>query len=260
MFRGMRTKRFAAAAILGLALLASGCGRSFRPQNFEVGQPLFDVAMERFERGKWGDAAAGFERLTLELSPSHALLPESMYYLGMSRERRGEHLLAAQSFTRLTGSFPSDTLADDGLFQAGMSYAGLWRKPQLDPEYGDLALDAFRTLLSDYPNSSRADTARVEVAELTEARARKDYLTGRFYLRRRYRDSAILYFLSVVERYPTTEAARLSYLGLLDAYRAIGYDEEASEICQTMRQQYASDSETLEACPPAPAVADSTGA
>ena len=260
MFPGMRTKRLAAAAVLGLALLASGCGRSFRPYTYDLGRPLFDASVERFERGKYGDAAAGFERLTLELAPRDALMAPSMYYLGLSREKRGEHLLAAQSYTRLTGSFPGDTLADDGLFRAGKAYSELWRKPQLDPEYGDLALDSYRAVLSDYPNSPLADSARMEIATLTEDRARKDYLTGQFYLRRRFRDSAILYFLDVVERYPDTRAARLSYFGLLDAYRAIGYTEEAAEVCRTMQQRYANDAEAQQACAGFAQVADSSGA
>lgn len=256
----MRTKRLAVAAALLFAVLATGCGRSFRPINFDVGQPLFDVSLERFERGKWGDAVAGFERLTLELTPRDALMPPSMYYLGLSRHNRGEYLLAAQSFARLAASFPGDTLADDALFQAGNSYAELWNKPQLDPEYGDLALDSYRALLSDYPDSPLAERARAEVASLTEKRARKDYETGVFYLRRRFRDSAILYFQSVVERYPGTDAARLSYLGMLDAYRAINYTEEAAEVCETLRQRYPSDAAVLEACGAAPASVDDSGA
>ena len=100
----------------------------------------------------------------------------------------------------------------------------------------------------------------MEIATLTEDRARKDYLTGQFYLRRRFRDSAILYFLDVVERYPDTKAARLSYLGLLDAYRAIGYTEEAAEVCRTMQQRYSNDAEAQQACAGFAQVADSSGA
>jgi|SRR5690606_13066265 len=259
MFTGMRKIRLAATALF-LVVLATGCGRSFRPQTFDVGQPLFEASLERFERGKWGDAAEGFERLTLELPPRDPLMPRAHFYLGRSRQERNEHLLAAQSFARLTASFPGDTLADDGLFQAGVSYSQLWRKPELDPEYGDAALDAFRALLSEYPDSPLADSARTEVAVLTERRARKDYETGVYYLRRRYRDSAILYFRSVVERYPETESARLAYLRMLDAYRAIGYAEEAAEVCQTLRERYAADGDVREACGTSAAVADTSDA
>src|SRR5690606_32281666 len=178
MFPGMRTKRLAAAAVLGLALLASGCGRSFRPYTYDLGRPLFDASVERFERGKYGDAAAGFERLTLELAPRDALMAPSMYYLGLSREKRGEHLLAAQSYTRLTGSFHGVALADVGLVRAREAYFVLRRMPQLGAGYGDLVLDSYRALLSDYPNSQLSHSARMKIATLTADRARKDYLTG----------------------------------------------------------------------------------
>lgn len=248
--------RHAAVGALCLAvLLTSGCGRSFRPQGYNVGLPLYEASLARFERGKWGDAIAGFERLTLELPPRDPLLPLSHYYLGLARQKKREHLLAAQTFSRLTASFPADTLADDALYQAGVSYAALWRKPELDPEYGDAALDAFRTLLSEYPESPLADEARREMAELLEMRARKDYETGRWYLRRRFRDSAILYFRGVVERYPETETARLAYLRMLEAYRAINYAEEAAEVCATLWERYPADGEVRRACGPAPSAA-----
>lgn len=247
----MRTIRLVAAWALGL-LVYAGCASGFRPQNFGSGEELFAASMERFEKRKWGDAASGFERLTFQLGPQDTLLSVSHYYLGLARQRNGEHLLAAQAFSRMAQSFPRDTLAERALFRAGSSYSRLWRKPELDPEYGDAALETYRLLLSEYPQSPLADSARMAMSVLREKQAMKDFEVGQDYLRRRFRDSAILYFRDVVERYPETDVARRAYLRMLDAYRAIGYDEEAREVCNTLRERNPADADVIEACGSAP--------
>ncbi len=251
----------ATATFLCCALL-SACA-SFRADRIPAGPPLYEASLAQFERGKWSNAIQGFERLTLELPARDSLLPRAHYYLGMARRRNGEQLLAAQSFTRLVSTFPGDTLSDDALFEAGAAYADLWRKPELDPQYGESALDAFRTLLSEYPSSPRAADAQREIDALQEMRAGKDYETGDFYFRRRLYDSAIIYFLDVVERFPETRAARAASLRMLEAYRRISYAEEAREVCASLRLRYPDDREVQGACPaeapPPAAVAPAAG-
>ncbi len=237
----------AAATFLCCALM-SACA-SFRPARIPVGAPLYEASLAQFERGKWGNAIQGFERLTLELPMRDSLLPRSHYYLGRARGRSGDHLLAAQSFTRLVTTFPDDTLADDALFEAGAAYGRLWRKPELDPQYGESALETFRTLLSEYPNSPRAPDAQRAIDELQEMRASKDFETGEYYFRRRLYDSSIIYFLDVAERYPDTEAARRASLRMLEAYRRIDYAEEAREVCLSLRARYPDGREVRSACP-----------
>jgi outer membrane protein assembly factor BamD len=102
--------------------------------------------------------------------------------------------LPAKSYSRIYEQFPEDTLADDGLYLSGMAYKAMWRKPELDAEYGQSALTQFRTLLALYPNSSLLPRGGQQMATLDEWFATKDYLTGTHYLKRKAYDSAIIYF------------------------------------------------------------------
>jgi outer membrane assembly lipoprotein YfiO len=240
--------------------ILAACAPSFQLKNYPNTEDLYRASLREFERGKWDFAITGFEKLTLDLPARDTLLPRSYHYLAMARERKGEHLLAAQTFTRLAETFPDDTLADDALFNAGRSYQALWRKPSLDATYGESAQGVYRTLLSVYPNSSLAARASAELARLDDWFARKDYETAMHYLRRKAYDSAILYFKDVIQEHPDAPHTRLAYLRLLEAYRQINYREEATELCQTMREAYATDSEVREACGAAstPAVAPAT--
>lgn len=234
-----------AAALVALA----GCRRGFEVRDFANPEALFRGALQEFEQGKWANAILGFERLTLDLSSRDALLPATYYYLALAHERQQEFLLAAQSFARLTDAFPSDTLAPRAMLGQGRAYQSLWRRVDLDADYGTKAIGTLRVLLTAYPDAPQADEARERIASLEDRLARKDYETGVHYLRtRKAYDSAVIYFEDVIETYPSTPTARLAWLGKLQAFRARKWTEEAAETCVELRKRYPSDAEVRAAC------------
>jgi outer membrane protein assembly factor BamD len=170
--------------------------------------------------------------------------------------------LAGASFTRLVESFPDDTLSDHAALEAARSYRKLWRKPTLDPTYGETAEATYNTLLGLYPNSPLIPQAKQELADLEEMFAQKNYLSGLYYLRRHAHDSAIIYFKDVVGKYPATPSARLAQLRLVDAYKAIRYKEDAADQCAELKRSFPGDAEVQSTCAgvaaPAPSTADST--
>jgi outer membrane protein assembly factor BamD len=246
----MRTRRINALLLTGV-LLTSACSRGFQVRRFPTSDGLFVASLAEFNRGKWGNAIAGFEKLTLDLSARDTLLPLSHWYLASAHERNKEFILAATGFARLAESFPDDTLADDALLASGRSYLRLWRSPELDPQYGALGQLQLRQLLGVYPDSPLTKVADSLLLALDEKYATKDYLIGTQYVRRGAFDSAIIYFKDVVKNYPNTDHARLSLLRMVEAYRhpRMNYKEEAAETCATLRAAYAGDRDVARICP-----------
>ena len=239
--------------LLLAALTASACtSHAWSPKNYTTNEALYTASKQRFDHGKLDDAIAGFEKLTLDLPARDTLLPRSHYWLGMAHEKKGEHILAAQSFSRLMESFPDDTLADDALLLAGKSYRKLWRKSSLDASYGESALSTFNTLLALYPNSDKRAEAEKNVAQLEAQFAKKDYETGVHYFRRKAFDSAILYFKDVVKKYPATDWSRKAQLRLVQSYSAISYKADRDDTCAALRERYPADSEVRQQCGNAP--------
>lgn len=253
----MTFNRFWRLARVVAPVLLGACAPSFQLKNYSSNEALYRASQREYERRKWDHAITGFEKLTNDLPARDSLLGRSYFYLAQARERNGEHLLAAQTFTRLAETFPEDTLADDALFRAGKAYESLWRKPVLDAMYGEMALNVFRTMVAVNPTSPLLPQAQAELAKLDDWFARKDYETGMHYMRRKAYDSAILYFKDVIKEHPDAPQTRLAHLRLLEAYRLIHYREESAELCAAMRAKYPNDREVLEACPapatPAPA-------
>lgn len=245
--------------LLALGLALSGlvaCARGFQINRYASSpSALYAAGLREYQRKHWDSAVAAFEKLTLELPARDTLLPRAHYYLGKSHGRRGENLLAAQSFSRLVESFPDDSLADDALIESAEAYKRLWRKTVLDAQYGQTSIETYRTLLSLYPNSPLRDRATRGISQLEEWMAAKDYDAGMFYLRRKAYDSAIIYFRDVTTGFPATDKARQSYLRLADAYRAIRYRDDLAEVCSTLRQTYPTDREVRSTCGGVPATA-----
>jgi outer membrane protein assembly factor BamD len=236
------------ALVAALLLVAAACHPEFQVAKYPTNDALYRAAMEEYSHGRWDNAVAAFEKLTTDLPARDTLLPRSHWYLARAHQERAEWVLAATSFSRLVESFPDDSLADDAALESARSYRKLWRKPTLDPTYGESALAAYNTLLGLYPQSSLLPQAKKELADLEEMFAQKNYLSGMYYFRRGGYDSGIIYFKDVVSRYPAAPSARLAQLRLVDSYRAIRYKEDAADACASLRRTYPGDTEVEKSC------------
>lgn len=243
--------RLRVSLVLILAfVVTTACFRTFNVRNYPSSVALFQAGLEQYERGKYGNAITAFERLTFELPTRDTLLPRAHWWLGQARRKNNERLLAGQSFSRIAEQFPNDTLADDAMYMAGLSYREMWRRPSLDPQYGLLAQSQFRMLQGVFPDSPYADSAQVKLQEIDEWLATKDYETAMHYVRRRAYDSALIYFRNVVAEFPNTDVARRSMLEMVRVFRlpVMDYKEDAEELCDALRAGFPTDPDVLAAC------------
>jgi len=251
----MRMKRNLVGWLILVGTLAGigACKPAFNAATYPNMDALLKAAMAQYNAKHYDNAAKAFERLTVELPARDARVPIAFFYLGKSQEKTAGRLLAAKSYSRIYEQFPDDTLADDGLYLSGLAYQAMWRKPELDAEYGTNALTQFQTLQGLYPNSPFAAKAAQQVAILDQWFATKDFLTGTHYLKRKAYDSAIIYFKDVIKLHPTAPKARDAYLKLHEAYLDINYKDDARDLCTDMRKAYPSDRDVLRECGSAPA-------
>ncbi len=236
------------ALLVALLLAAAACHPDFQLTQYPTNDKLYQAAAREFAAGRWDNAVAAFEKLTTDLPARDTLLPRAFWYLAKAHENRGEHVLAATSFARLVESFPDDTLSDNAALAAAREYRQMWRKPALDPTYGETALATYNTLLGLYPTSPLIPVARKELADLEDMFAQKNYLAGMYYLRRKAFDSGIIYFKDVVAKYPASPTARAAQLRLVESYRAIRYKEDAADACATLRKNFPDDAEVRSTC------------
>jgi outer membrane protein assembly factor BamD len=206
-----------------------------------------------FRQGKWSDAEKMLNRAILEFPPGDPRVPRAHFYLGEALFGQGRQLEAAREFRKTSDETPNDPMAPEALLRVGDVYADLWRRPELDPTYGQTALSTYQELLNRYPGGGAAKRAEMRIAELNERFAYKAYKAGIFYFRLKAYDSAILYFKDLVATYPKAAVVPDALVKLVQAYRALGYREDVQETCGYIQRFHPRAPKVREVCPAKPA-------
>jgi outer membrane assembly lipoprotein YfiO len=216
---------------------------------------LWNNAENSYRHGKWGDAAKLLERALLEFAPGDPRIARAHYYLGEARFAQGSQLEAAREFRKASDDTPNDPIAPEALLRVGDVYADLWRRPELDPTYGQTALATYQELLNRYPSGSAAERAQARINELNERFAYKTYKAAMYYFRLKAYDSAVLYLKDLVATYPKAAVAPDALIHLVQAYKTLGYREDVQETCGYIKRFHPKAPGAGAVCP-----SDSTGA
>src|SRR5215210_7638946 len=183
-------RRFFVALVVFLAACGGGrAGRSAAttPAPVSASSAMLNSLWQRAEaavrHGKWGDAAKLVDRLLLEFPPGDSRIARAHYYLGEAYYAQGRHLEAAREFRKASDETPNDPIAPEALLRLGDVYSDLWRRPELDPTYGQTALASYQELLNRYPGTRAAERAQLRMTELNERFAYKAYKAAMFYFR-----------------------------------------------------------------------------
>lgn len=253
---------------IGAAVLLAACGRggastspaapapASRP--LESAPPrmvdsLWRTAEAAVRHGKWGDAQKLLDRVLLEFGPGDSRIPQAHYWLGEAHFAQGRQLEAAREFRKTSDDTPNHPMAPEALLRVADVYADLWRRPELDPTYGQTALATYQELLNRYPGSDAAKRAQLRIEELNERFAYKTYRAAMFYYRLKAYDSAILYLKDLIANYPKSAVAPDALVKLVHAYRTLGYREDVQETCDYIRRFHPKAPGAGEVCPRKPA-------
>jgi outer membrane protein assembly factor BamD len=214
---------------------------------------LWRSAQHAVRLGKWGDAEKLLNRSVLEFQPGDPRVAQAHLFLGEALFAQNRQLEAAREFRRASDETPNDPIAPEALLRLGDVYADLWRRPELDPTYGQTALSTYQELLNRYPGSEAAKRAQLRIGELNEKFATKSFKAAMFYFRLKAYDSAILYLKDLVATYPKAAVVPQALVKLVQAYRALGYREDVQETCGYIHRFHPRAPEVSEVCPSKPA-------
>jgi outer membrane protein assembly factor BamD len=210
---------------------------------------LWRQSEQAVRHGKWSEAEKLLNRAVLEFSPGDPRIARAHFLLGEALYAQGRHLEAAREFRKASDETPNDPIAPEALLRLGDVYADLWRRPELDPTYGQTALSTYQELLNRYPGGNAAKRAQLRIAELNERFAFKAYKAAMYYFRFKAYDSAILYLKDLVATYPKTTVVPDALVKLVQAYKTLGYREDVQETCDYIRRFHPKAPGAGEVCP-----------
>jgi len=210
---------------------------------------IWALADKRFRRGDWEGTVTALERANLEMLPVDPRRSRMHFMIGESMFQQGDFLQAAREFRRVSDDTPGDPLAPDALLRAGDSFSAMWRRPELDPTYGQTAMATYSEVTNRFPGTTAAKQAQQRLTELQDNFAWKQYKAGSYYMHLKAYDSAILYYRDVVATYPRSKAAPKALVDLIKAYYKLGYLEDVKETCGYIRRFHANAKGVAELCP-----------
>jgi outer membrane protein assembly factor BamD len=213
---------------------------------------LWRQAEQAVRHGKWSDAEKLLNRALLEFSPGDPRIARARFWLGEALFAQGRQLEAAREFRKASDETPNDPIAPEALLRLGDVYTDLWRRPELDPTYGQTALSTYQELVNRYPGSDAAKRAQQRMTELNERFAYKAYKAALFYYRLKAYDSAVLYLKDLVATYPKAAVVPQALIKLVQAYQKLGYREDVQETCGYIRRFHPKASGAGEVCPRVP--------
>jgi outer membrane assembly lipoprotein YfiO len=225
------------------------CSAGFQPQDYPTPQALMEASEDLFRLGKWTDAGAGFEQVTFQLPTRDSVALRARFMLAETEFARGNYLEAARRFRRVVDESPTNPIAPNALLRAADAQAALWKRPELDPTYGEAALATYRELVVRYPGTRASVRAAPKMKRLAAMQAAKVFTNGEFYFKIGAYDSAILYYKDVVAQYGDTDPAVRALFRLVTIYQRLSYQEERGEMCSHLRTYYADAEGLSEACP-----------
>ena len=175
---------------------------------------ILKVANEKFEKKKWTDALALYERLS-NLVAGTDDAPNVVYNSAYANYYDKNYKLAGHQFKNFSVTFPQDKRADDAAYMSALCYYEGSMDYNLDQSSTELAINEMQNFLNNYPNSERSKNIDQLIDELTYKLEFKAYENAKQYYKMADYKAASTAFENVLDDFPSTKLRSKIYDYLL---------------------------------------------
>src|SRR5262245_27331669 len=226
-------------AAIGMAvLLAAACassGGSKKPDKLttellsEPKEVLFEKGKALIAKGKYEDGRKYlnhvFETYPNETMGREALLMVADSYL---KQKNAKNFTEARyRYRDYLNRYPGAPKRDYARYQFALCYDMEHEKPDRDQTATREAIEQYRSLIREFPDSGYAGAGRERIRQLMDLLAEHDFGVGYFYYRKGATASALGRFTALEERYPDYGARDKLYYYHAKALERLGRKDEA---------------------------------
>ena len=134
--------------------------------------------------------------------------------------------------------YPGAPQRDYARYQFAVCYDKEHEKPDRDQTSTREALEQYRVLLQEYPNSTYVTVARERIRRLTDALADHEFGVGYFYIRKGAPGAALGRFTSIEQRYPDYGGRDKLFFYEAEALKRLGRQEEAARYYARVVEEF----------------------
>jgi outer membrane protein assembly factor BamD len=237
-------------AALSLAIAVAGCGLLDSKQDETIGwsaNKLYAEARDAQADGAWDKAARYYEKLEARY-PYGRFAQQAQLELGYvywKAEEPGSALAACDRFIKLHPNHPAVDYAYylKGLinFNEDLGFAGYisTQDPsERDPKAARESFDAFRELVTRFPNSKYTPDAIQRMNYLINAMASHEVHVARYYINRGAYIAAANRAQNAIKTYPEAPASEEAMFILITAYGKLGMTDLRDDAERVMRKNF----------------------
>ena len=228
----------ACVLLIGLLLVAGGCS-VLRPAPTPILPPeeLYQLGEAELTNKRYDEARQQFRKI-VERHPNSSHAPKARFLIGEAYYREGEFDKATREFEAFLSFFPRHQIADLAQFRLAMSYYDQLKPVEQDQGLTQKALDQFRKLVKEYPQSRYFPDALSKIDVCRGRLAQKELWVASYYFNQGNPSAARQRLELVLKDYPRTLVIPETLFLLAEVNFYEGKRDEAVELLRRLSVDY----------------------
>jgi outer membrane protein assembly factor BamD len=242
-------RRIGAIVLVALLAAAAGCKSSGGPAKPDkITQELLSSPKEAlFEKGKaliakkkW-DQGRKYLNYVFETYPNETVGREALLLVADSyfqQKSAASYTEARYRYRDYLNRYPGAPNRDYARYQFAFCYDKEHETPDRDQTATREAIEQYRALIREFPDSGYSGAARERIRRLTDLLAEHDFGVGYFYLRKGSTAAALSRFVQVEQRFPDYGSRDKLYYYQAQALSRLGRSGEAMAYYNRVLEEF----------------------
>jgi len=209
-----------------------------RPQALLPAADLYAQGEKDLDKSRYAEARISFKKI-VERHPQSSYAPRARFLIGESYYRESEWDKAIKEFEGFLSFYPRHQIADLVQFRLAMSYYDQVKPVEQDQVITAKAMEAFKTLVREYPESRYAADALAKIDICRGRLAQKELFTASYYLNLGNTTAARQRLEMVIKNYPRTLVIPEALYRLGEVYASEGRTQDSQEAFRRVATEYA---------------------
>ena len=226
------------ASTLLVLLLAGGCAW-LRPAPVPILPPeeLYQIGEKHMETRRYADARDAYKKI-VERHPTSSYAPRARFLLGETYYRESEFDKAIVEFKTFLSFYPRHQIADLVQYRLAMAYYDQIKPIEQDQGLAQKALDEFKKLVKEYPESRYASDALAKIDICRGRLAQKELWVAAYYINQGNPSAGRQRLENVIKEYPRTLVIPEALYRLGEVYSGEGRPEDSQKMFRRVADEY----------------------
>jgi outer membrane protein assembly factor BamD len=200
-------------------------------------EELYALGERKLEQRTYSEARDDFKKI-VERHPNSSLAPRARFLVGEAYYREAEFDKAAKEFETFLAFYPRHQIADLVQYRYAMSYYDQMKPVEQDQGLTAKALEQFRKLVKEYPESRYATEALAKIDVCRGRLAQKEVWVATYYFNQGNRSAARQRLELVLKEYPRTLVIPETLYVLAEVNFSEGRTQEATGLLRQLASEY----------------------